>query len=808
MIAELLRPPDAPVLLFLGAYRTEDRLTSAFLHALFHGRASHSDWRNDRQTEVGLADSSSLDAHELSVDPLDPGETRELAHALLGEAGIAHGREALVEAIARESAGNPFFVAELVRHVHSDDVVKGTGRSSLDPSPFPEATASPSYFQTIALDDVLWARIRRLPEKARRMLEIIAVSGQPLGLELLTRCADLAEDERVPLALLGSGRLIRGTGRVGSDEIETYHDRIRETVVARLGPEVTREHHRRLALALETSGSADPEVLGVHLLGSGQPGLAADHFARAADQAALALAFDRAAGLYRRALELQPDASPSVTIHRLNSHLGDALTNAGRGAEAAAAYLAAAPGAAVADAIELQRRAAMQFLISGHIDQGLATLKTVLKAVGMALPATPRRALICLLARRARLRLRGLGFRERDTSEIAPAVLTRIDVCWSAGAGLSVVDTIRGADFQARGLLLSLAAGEPSRIARALAMEAAHAASVGGSNRKTTARLLDRADILASRVEHPYALGMVALARGVSAYLEGRWTTAQLECDRAETIFRDRCTGVAWELDTAHAFALWGLSHQGAVAELSRRWPILLDLARARGDLYAVMNLSSYLLSIVRLAADDPDTADRELGQTMSKWSREGYHVQHNDALWAAVQVELYRGDGAAAWDLIDRSWPALRRSLLLRVQFIRTSMHFLRARAALAAAVAVRRCRAAEARSLLAVARRAARRLEREKMPCPTAYARLIQGALAAVVGDRSRAVPLLTDAVTCFETVDMRLCAAAARRRLGECLGGTGGQEEIDRADRWMSDQKIKNPANLASMIVTPWP
>jgi eukaryotic-like serine/threonine-protein kinase len=548
-------------------------------------------------------------------------------------------------------------------------------------------------------------------------------------------------------------------------------------------------------------------LLGVHFLGSGQPERAADYFARAADQAAEALAFDRAAGLYRRARELQTDASPSGIIHRLNARLGDALANSGRGAEAAAAYLAAVPDASVADAIELQRRAAMQFLISGHIDEGLATLRTVLRAIGMALPITPRRALYSLLVQRARIRLRGLVFRERDPSEIAPTDLTRIDVCWSAGAGLSVVDTIRGADFQARGLLLSLAAGEPSRIARALAMEAAHAASAGGSNRKTTTRLLDRAGELASRVEDPYARGMVALARGVSAYLEGRWTVAQLECDRAETIFRDSCTGVAWELDTAHAFALWGLSHQGAVAELSHRWPILLNRARARGDLYAVMNLSSYIMSIVRLAADDPETADRELRQTMSQWSREGYHVQHNDALWAAVQIQLYRGDGAAAWGLIDRTWPALRRSLLLRVQFIRTSMHFLRARGALAAAVAVDGSRPAEARSLLAVARRAARRLERERMPCPTAYARLIRGALAAVGGDSSQAVLRLTQAVACFEAVDMRLCAAAARRRLGEFLGGTRGQEEIDRADRWMSDQKIKNPASMAAMILTPW-
>ena len=639
------------------------------------------------------------------------------------------------------------------------------------------------------------------------MLEIIAVSGQPLSLDVISHCADLVHDERLSVAMLRSGRLIRSTGRVGTDEIETYHDRIRETSVARLEPELMGEHHRRLALALESSLSADPEVLGVHFLGAGHPERAADYFATAADRAAEALAFERAAGLYRRARELQPENGPAAMRHRLSARLGDALASASRGAEAALAYLAAVPDAPVADAIELQRRAAMQLLISGHIDEGLATLQTVLKAIGMALPIAPRQALISLLVQRARLRLRGLGFHERDPSEIAPADLTRIDVCWSAGAGLSVADTIRGADFQARGLLLSLAAGERSLIARALAMVAAHAASAGGSNRKTTERLLDRAESLASRVQDPYASGMVALARGVSAYLEGRWTLAQVECDRAESIFRDRCTGVAWELDTAHAFALWGLSHQGAVAELSRRWPILLDLARARGDLYAVMNLSSYIMSIVRLAADDPATAGRDLRQTMAQWSREGYHVQHNDALWAAVQIELYRGDGASAWTLIDRSWPALGRSLLLRVQFIRTSMYFLRARAALAAAVAVRRSRPTEARSLLAVAGRAARRLERERMPCPTAYARLIRGAIAAISGDSSRAVSLLNEAVACFEAVDMHLCAAAARRRLGELLGGTRGQEEISRADCWMAGQKVKSPEHMASMIVTPW-
>jgi eukaryotic-like serine/threonine-protein kinase len=806
LIAEILRPPDAPVLLFLGAYRSEDRTTSAFLNAIFALQASQIAGRHDAGPgEPALA--SKLNVRELSVEPLESSETRTLAKTLLGQTALGSVCDALVEAIACESAGNPFFVAELVRHAQSEDLAAGTNWSSPAPAGFRTDSAAPTDSPTITLDDVLWGRICRLPDEPRRVLELVAISGQPLGLEKIGACIDVVQDERVSVALLTSSRLIRGTGGQGRNEIETYHDRIRETVVARLEPETKRDHHRRLAQALETSGATDPEVLGVHFLEGGQPERATDHFSRAADQAANALAFDRAASLYRRARDLQPASTAASTICQLNSRMGDALANAGRGAEAAAAYLAAVPDALADSAIDLQRRAAMQYLISGHIDDGLATLRTVLQAIGMSLPATPRRALLSLLTQRVRLRIRGLVYHERDPSQIAPADITRIDVCWSAAAGLSVVDTIRGADFQARGLLLSLAVGEPSRIARSLAMEAAHAASTGGSNRKTTSRLLNRASELANGVKDPYASGMVALARGVCAYLEGQWTLAQLECDRAETIFRDGCTGVAWELDTSHAFALWALSHQGAVAELSRRWPILLDLARARGDLYAVMNLSSYIMSIVRLAADEPDAAERELRQTMAQWSREGYHVQHNDALWAAVQIELYRGDGVTAWNVIDQSWSALRRSLLLRVQFIRTSMNFLRARAALAKAVTLRHSQSTEFQSLMGVARRAAGRLERERMPCPTAYARLVRGALAAIGGDSARAVPLLTEAVVCFEAVDMRLCAAATRRRLGELEGGSLGREEIDKAARWMAHEKIKNPDRMAAMIIAPW-
>ena len=130
---------------------------------------------------------------------------------------------------------------------------------------------------------------------------------------------------------------------------------------------------------------------------------------------------------------------------------------------------------------------------------------------------------------------------------------------------------------------------------------------------------------------------MATLARGTADYLVGHWKSARQYCEQAEAIFRDRCTGVAWELDTVQAFGLWALSHLGETAELSRRWPILLKEARERGDLYAVMNLSTYLMSIVRLAAGAPDEARDELRRTMAQWSREGYHVQHNDCAVGGV---------------------------------------------------------------------------------------------------------------------------------------------------------------------------
>src|SRR5262249_6575597 len=156
-----------------------------------------------------------------------------------------------------------------------------------------------------------------------------------------------------------------------------------------------------------------------HFQESGNDKKAAEYAIAAAEKASEALAFDRAAMLYRTALELLNASivgkrSLPLEFQHLNlqGKLADALAKAGRGAEAAAEYLAAAENSESAEAIEYRRRAAKQYLCSGHIDEGLEVIRDVLGRVGIKTTRSSMRSPLGLLFRRAQIKLRGLGFKE------------------------------------------------------------------------------------------------------------------------------------------------------------------------------------------------------------------------------------------------------------------------------------------------------------------------------------------------------------------------------------------------------------
>jgi eukaryotic-like serine/threonine-protein kinase len=768
LIAEILRPPDPPVMLLVGAYRAEDASSSPFLRELLVFQEGPG---------------AELARRDVAVDSLAQSEAESLATTLLGAAEAESPGSAA--AIAVESGGNPFFVAELVRHVQA-----GVGAADRSPSG-----------EEITLDGVLWERILRLPDEARRLLEIIAISGRPLGHAEACQAAAVDADARGALAILRSGRLIRGTGPTDRDEVETYHDRVRETVVAHIAPDKLASHHRRLAQALQLAGDADPEVLATHYDAAGELGKAGEYYAMAAAQASKSLAFDRAVKLYRRALVLRPVGS--VGDCQLRTGLGDALANAGRGAEAAAEYLAAAEVSASSEAPDLRCKAVTQLLTSGNIDEGLAVLNVALRSVGMRLPSTQLWALVSLLLRRLRVRLRGLRFRHRPPGVIKPADLRRIDICWSAATGLGVVDLIRGFDFHSLHFLLSLRAGEPRRIAVALGWEAAHSAIAGVSHRSRTAQIFGASERLSVTLKDNYVNAFLMMAKGCAAYLEGLWTAAESSLRDAENLFESSCTGVTWELDTTRTFSLWSLICLGSVADLSRRLTTLRREAEERGDLYFLMNLSSYIMAIATAANDEPEAGREALSRASRRWSQRGFHVQHHNMLLATVILDLYEGDGHAAWKSISERWSAYRKSLLLHTQQVRIDVVQLWARSSLAIAT-----RSSDSKVLLAETDRKARRLERERAPWATAHALAIRAGIARIRGDRSEALALLTDATKQYEGADMHLFAATARRRLGELLGGDEGQAHVAKANDWMASQGVRKPGRITAMYMPGFP
>ena len=780
LLAEILRPPDPPVLLLVASYRSEDRETSPFVLAL-----GEPDGRPDPVVE----------RRELLVEALTPAESRELAMTLIGNAGPA--AVALAEDVARESGGNPFFVGELVRHVQAgEDLLGGPGTAA-----------------EVDLDDVVWARIRRLPEEARRLLEVVAISGRPLRQTDACRCVEGLVDGRSALALLRSGRLVRGVAG-SEEEIETYHDRVRETVVARLGPEALRR---------------PPPPVGAGARGVG-PGRSRSCSAPTA--AARERQRRRGATSPRRPSgPLMP--SPSTGRRSCtDSHWRCLRSTRVRSGGCAWRWATPWPTRAAAPrprgptsrpprARPSPRR--WNCAAGPRCNTSSAGIST--RASRPSAPCSARWACGCRLRLTGRschscggahcLRLRGLGYRRRDPREISAAELTRIDVCWSAATGLSVVDTIRGADFQSRCLLLALGAGERSRIARSLAMEAAHSATDGLRRHSRTARLLAAADELARQVDDPYPLGMVALAHGAAFYLECDWKEAHTHCDRACDIFRERCTGVHWERNTATAFGLWALSHMG-------------EIRRARSPVAPTPGRGSRPgRPLRRDESEHLPALDRPPGGRRARPRARRGRPGHGPLVAGRLSHSAQRpglGDGP------DR---ALRRSRRGGVGPDRVELAGAVAFAPPASSVRSRRHVAAsgplrlaaaecssEPEPLLHAAAADARRLEREATPWSQASARLVRAALAWNRGDdveRSRSPDRRRRAVRRHSHGSLRGRGPAAAWHAGRRRPGRDARRAGRRLDARSGDPRagphdgglrtrLQSPAGQPAVIAGP--
>lgn len=759
LLREVMRPPAAPPLLLL-----------------FTLRAAPEGGTPTSQLNVGT---SVLPGEVvfLPLSRLSSAEALDLAQKLIARVGPEIGGTTLTaEALARESQGHPFFIEELARHA---------------------ALVGPSSSRAVSrLEDALYARVELLPPGARALLTILVVADQPIGREELERAAGVEEgalDVERNVSALRAGRFARPVSLGGRKALEPFHDKVRAAVLAHLGDDEKRATHRRLAVALETSVHPDTEALAEHWRGAGEPEKAAGYAMRAAEEAMEAFAFDRAARLYRLVLVLRTPPEEEARVVRRK--LGDALANAGRGAEAAEMYLEAALGAGTGEMLELRRRAATQLLLSGHVEEGLSTFKNVLAELGLRYPDSEGSAVRSRILRRVWLRFRGFEFRPKDESAVADSERVRIDVCWSVGLGLGTVDPARGADFQTQGLLRALSAGDSYRIARAMALEAAYVAAAGVNHEASAFALLDRAGELAKKSGSAHALAVISLARAFAFYLWGRFADIAAHAERAENLFRERCVGAQTELDVAVLLSLRSRFFLGDLTGLRARMPAHLREAQERGNLYALYGLRTGHLVGAWLAQDDAEGAAAEIDDATRSWVEgTAFDLRSMQGWLGRSSIALYKNEPGPLYEQGLAMGKQLARSALRHVQLERVDYLWTMGR------LAVATCPRGEATPRAKEVLSLAHKLAKEGSTFTEPAAALIEAGAAARRGDAKTAARRAHEAADLFDKLGMKALAAVSLRAAGIAEGDAAGATRAVDAEQALRALGVLKPALFA--------
>ncbi len=750
---------------------------------------------------------------EINIDRLSVEESTQLATELL-----RHNRRstlAVVEKIVSETDGDPLFIRAFANYF-----AKQLDDSSSEFQLAGSEIRIPDHQLTKTLSDVLWSEICELPCDQRQAIEMLAAAGRPVPWLAIKNLVEFAQDPTTTLQTLRIKRIVRQSSEQG--DIETYHDKIRETVAYQLSKDQTSQYCSRLASFLEKSSiQSDAEFLGDLFRKSDQTKKAGQYYAQAGKHAAEILAFHRAANLFGQAIEhLQPTGRLECD---LRVQYGNALAYASRGADSAAQYLRAAELADKSERPDWLQQAALRFLISGHVDAGVQALIQALHAVHLSWPKTTLQAIIGLLLRKAWLRVRGLrstvyrsasnpvtpaiendlssdGLFAAQEKKLTPSQKRRLNICWSAAAGLSVVDPIRGSYFLSEYLKIALSLQVPKYVLRALASYVGHVAIGGNFSRKAVCSVLVEARRVARDEGHPYFAGTLLSARGVAAHLRGQWSLASRCCDRALVYLQDeRCRDVTWEVNTARTFAIWALQYQGNLAEIARRQPELLRIAKETNDLSASLNYGTQVMTHLQLAIGRPDEARARLKEDQSRLSSYGFFVQHHNFLLANVFVDLYDGNGDQAIEGLRGEWRNYQKSFLSRVQQIRIDYLQFHCRAALAAAASNY-----QKKKSLETAKQTIDKLKRERIGYAIALAEAFQSSWLHQQGDANAASLHLEKAIVLLSKAQMVLFCNACRQVLVHRFDEKSPTSRIPTLATWETLGVLKQPERMANALL----
>jgi class 3 adenylate cyclase/tetratricopeptide (TPR) repeat protein/type II secretory pathway predicted ATPase ExeA len=311
-----------------------DRAPLLFI-CVFRPQTEHGCWRL-RETAARTYGHRHTD---LWLDPLSAVESETLVGNLLYAEGLP---PKLKERILSHAEGNPFYVEEIIRSLMDSGAIvqdEATGRWQAT-----QEVADIAIPDT--LQGVLMARIDRLQEETKRVLQLAAVIGRIFLYRVLAAIAREERELDAHLLNLQREEMIRERARLPELEYIFKHHLTQEAAYNGLLRKERRGFHRRVAEALERLYPDRMEeqagLLAHHWERAEEPEKAQHYLYQAGEQSRRQYANQEAISYFQRALallkEAPPDAPRKKAPTKLYESLGDVLAFIDRYDEARTAY--------------------------------------------------------------------------------------------------------------------------------------------------------------------------------------------------------------------------------------------------------------------------------------------------------------------------------------------------------------------------------------------------------------------------------------------------------------------------------------
>ncbi len=235
-LLEIFSGDEIPRILFVGSYRSDEFDSSPFLNTWESSFSKLEQRASSFHVEVGPL--GTRECSSLVRDQLPTLQPRDLPK--------------LVDEILEETAGNAFFVSELLESLQIRD----------------------GQIHRIPMASLLKEKLRTLPVNARAILAMLAVSGQAMQVGELLQSLQLGANAHSTLSSMRNRRLVRFLDDDQLGRIDTYHDKIRETTLASMDPAERPTLHKQLGLVIESASANDtPQLVSKILAGEDVPGI-------------------------------------------------------------------------------------------------------------------------------------------------------------------------------------------------------------------------------------------------------------------------------------------------------------------------------------------------------------------------------------------------------------------------------------------------------------------------------------------------------------------------------------------------------